>query len=548
MTMTGTTTLRALVFAALTVSLALSAPGCEIGRRDKSAGTPDPVASPTTPPSTKSPTPAPIPTSTPVPAPAQAPSSTPAPTLASTELLPKECDETLAAVRKYLEELPKSLSGMKDVDSDRLAAETERLLLLCQNFDTGCSTHPRRGEMDHLHAKLLSLMTERVRIKIVAECRNLPNPLECVQGKMAAYTEVVERLQRRALERLPADDPLRPRALQLAGQACAEAGRPADAGAVYESFLKTYPEDPEVDKVTLALGRALLDMEKVDEGIRVVKAGIEKFYTSDSYAFFGEVLWKLYVAKGDLDGMLECTRRVETVYPLRLTNSSLRAPERETFAQFIDFNGFRKGYTHFARGELEKAREAFQSHITAIDSKESSVGKLKPPSAIYRQRSESMLKFLQDLAGLPIPQDFDLGEHWVTTKQVRGADARGKVLAVVFRGVGDERSAAFAGPLSRICAKTPDVEFLTIHYLKGGESLEKQADELRADLFRAGIEGASGFDPDAAERKLFRAFQANVGSATFYIVNRRGELVWFMPDPRALDIHFAEILLRRTAS
>ncbi|HVR76145.1 MAG TPA: tetratricopeptide repeat protein [Planctomycetota bacterium] len=544
MTLTGTTTLRALALAALTVSLALSAPGCEIGRRDKSAGTPDPVGSASTPVSTKTPTAG----SAPVPTPAQAPSSTLTPTRASTEPLPKECDETLAAVRKYLEELPKNLSGMKDADSDRLASETERLLLLCQNFDAGCSSHPRRGELDHWHARLLSLMTERVRVKLVQECKPLPNPLECVQGKMASYMEVVERLQRRALERLPADDPLRPRALQLAGQACAEARRPADAGAVYESFLETYPEDPEVDKVTLALGRALLEMEKHDEGIRVIKAGIDKFYTSDSYAYFGEVLWQLYVAKGDLDGMLECTRRVETVYPLRLTNSSLRASERETFEQFIDFNGFRKGYTHFARGELEKAREAFQAHIAAISSKESSVGKLKPPSAIYRQRSESMLQFLQDLAGLPIPQDFDLGEHWVTAKQVRGADARGKVLAVVFRGVGDERSAAFAGPLSQICAKTPDMEFLTIHYLRGGENIQQQADELRADLFRAGIEGAAGFDPDAAEKKLFRAFQANVGSATFFIVNRRGELVWFMPDPRPLDVRFAEVLLRQTAS
>jgi hypothetical protein len=91
------------------------------------------------------------------------------------------------------------------------------------------------------------------------------------------------------------------------------------------------------------------------------------------------------------------------------------------------------------------------------------------------------------------------------------------------------------------------MEFLAIHYLKSGENIEKQTDELRADLFRAGIEGAAGFDPDAAERKLFRAFQANVGSATFFIVNRRGELVWFMPDPRGLDVRFAEILLRRTA-
>ena len=62
------------------------------------------------------------------------------------------------------------------------------------------------------------------------------------------------------------------RALSSSRPGLCRAKRPADAGAVYESFLKTYPEDSEVDKVTLALGRALLDMES-REGIRVVKAG-----------------------------------------------------------------------------------------------------------------------------------------------------------------------------------------------------------------------------------------------------------------------------------
>jgi len=86
---------------------------------------------------------------------------------------------------------------------------------------------------------------------------------------------------------------------------------------------------------------------------------------------------------------------------------------------------------------------------------------------------------------------------------------------------------------------------VTISYRKSGDDLAKQMDEMREELGRIGYEGAAGLDPDNANKTTFRRFQANVGSATFVILNRRGEVVWYMQDPRGVDVHFAETLLRQ---
>jgi hypothetical protein len=60
-----------------------------------------------------------------------------------------------------------------------------------------------------------------------------------------------------------------------------------------------------------------------------------------------------------------------------------------------------------------------------------------------------------------------------------------------------------------------------------------------------GYKGAAGFDPDAKVEKTFRAFQATIGSATLEVVDPRGNLVWFLQDPRGIDGALVrEVLLR----
>ena len=98
--------------------------------------------------------------------------------------------------------------------------------------------------------------------------------------------------------------------------------------------------------------------------------------------------------------------------------------------------------------------------------------------------------------------------------------------------------------IKEVVSAEPDMEMVVVSYQRSGENIEKQLDSLREELSKLGYEGAAGYDPDADGRKLFHAYQANVGSATFLVVNRRGELVWFMQDPRGVDVRFGEAILK----
>jgi hypothetical protein len=125
---------------------------------------------------------------------------------------------------------------------------------------------------------------------------------------------------------------------------------------------------------------------------------------------------------------------------------------------------------------------------------------------------------------------------------------REKAVGIVFRRPNDQRSADFLGPLSRICEGDLRIELVSVSFLAGNQSAEDQVSALRHEIERLGFMGAAGFDPDAIGRSLFRRFKANVGSATFYVLNPDGKVVWYMQDPRGVDVPFAKKILDRAAA
>lgn len=477
------------------------------------------------------------------------------PSSPSTSSLSAVDEDLYQKIRKFHDAMPADLGSIKGDEADKLALETEKAVVNCARFESASLPKSLKvSEVTYMHAKLLYLLSERQRYKWMLELKEkgAPNLSAQILTLTKGYLGEVSRLAKAAYESLPKDSPFHPRALQLLGQASADGQDPQKARQAYQKLIETYPTYEEIDKIRLALARACLDMEDYSAGIDVASHALKEHYKSDQYPYFVELLWKLYHSSGNLDGMETVTRMVDTAYPLKLTNTNLARTERDNFERFIGFNGFRKGYTLFAMGDFAGAKSAFTTHIAELDATEAGLEKkgqqLKPELKIYRQRSRDNMTFLDNLAGLPPTLDFDLGGAWGTRKKVTLAESRGKVVAVIFRGIGDERSASFIGPVSQFCMRQPGMEMVVLSYMRGGENVEKQLETLREELLKLGYEGAAGFDPDPDGKKLFRAYQANVGSATFLVVNRRGELVWFMQDPRGVDTRFAEAILQRWSS
>ena len=135
----------------------------------------------------------------------------------------------------------------------------------------------------------------------------------------------------------------------------------------------------------------------------------------------------------------------------------------------------------------------------------------------------------------------------MTDEKITLDKARGKVVAIVFRRVGDQRSAEFLAPLSHFCAGEPDIQCVTVSYLKSKENIAREMTEMETELNGISYVGAAGFDPDTVSRSTFEDFGAIIGSATFIVIDRDGRVVWFQQDPYKIHLNFAKAILRRAA-
>ncbi|MBN1443114.1 MAG: tetratricopeptide repeat protein [Planctomycetes bacterium] len=475
----------------------------------------------------------------------------------------KDEDETCKEIYDRTVELNARIpSDFRDVSAavaQEIGEAVESATQECVRFLKLCPEAAKAPEMHFYLAKFLSLLSRRFehaqRAAILegdqrasdAQVRRLQEALAKYHGTIAAEAAA-------AYETLPDSSELRPEALYMCGRGQFDAQDFAAARTSFEKLIARYPEHSSYAPAVSSLARTYLNLGEYDLGIALVQESRKKksIYDSRSFAYLGEQLWKLFEAKGDLQGMLQTVQAHRTLYSLRLKNQDLDSFLKEDMERYLMFNGFRRGYVLFALGDLQAAAAAFEDHIKDMTAMEAELLKrqkgLPPYGDIYRKRSMDCLRFVTELAGQPAPRDFDLEGLWVTPREASLARLAGKVTALVFRNVGDGRSAPFVESVSALCASHPDLEMVTISYLKGAGNVVRLMDEMRRELESLGYEGAAGLDPDADNKGLFRAYMANVGSASFIVIDRRGLLRWFQQDPRSVDVNLANGILQRALS
>ena len=466
-----------------------------------------------------------------------------------------ECLKYHARIERVFKNLPKVYRGMSTAKANQLGTAVESGITACRSYQKSCARGPRAAEVHYYHAKFLHLLSERFRSTVQKDLLGISSggkfPRQEFRGRMEDYFQTVAHHSRVAFRDLPAKSPLRRRALELLGQAARGARDHEQARDAYETFLKLYPDDENIGAVITALGRTYLSLELYDKGIELVQKAQreEKIYKSPSHPYLGEVLWKLHEAKGDIEGMLGQVQSIRKLYPLLLSTANLEKHLRSDYERYLIFSGFRLGYCHFAMGRFDEAAQAFQDHVDELSEKSRVLsqrgGALPPYGRIYLKRSADCFSFVEQLADGPAPADFNLEGLWATKARVSLKEAHGKVLAVVFRSSTDARSAPFVEKVGEFCSADEDLLMLTVSYLKGISNVAQQLDELREDLRERGYEGAAGFDPDPDGKSLFRAYKANVGSATFLAIDPAGNVAWFQQDPREVDANLARAILLR---
>ncbi len=463
-----------------------------------------------------------------------------------------DCGQLHHEILEYYRGLPTSFR-MSNAEADRLALATNDVLLKAKSYLTRCakSVDPAVvGEVEFVAAKATYLLSKRYRTQVFAELKDTLQGKELraeLLRRVRDYLGQVDLLAERAIAKLPRTHELRPRAMEIAALSVHEAERPVDAAAKYRRFLREHPGDERAHAMVNGLARAFLDAESFDDGIALLERALRDHYRSASYPYFVDALRRMYGGAGKIDEYRKIVRTGLIVFPLKQKNTRLSAHLRNVFERFEVFFGYWNGYGALAAGDFDGAQKAFEKHIAAVNALEKayeSKGRaIKPEYGIYRARSELALKFVTELSGRPAPRELDAA--WITDKKLTIGESLGSVAGILFRGVNDERSQEFMSRLSHVCSAEPDLAMAAIHYLREQQPLPLRERILREEIDSIDFVGAAGFDPDDENQEIFRAYSAKVGSATFVVVDRTGNLVWHMEDPRGVDVGLVTAIMKR---
>lgn len=463
-----------------------------------------------------------------------------------------DCTQLHANLLDFYRSIPTDFSTM--ATADRVATRAQQSIEKARLYLTKCSERPDAevGDVSVVYAKCLYLLVRRFRMQAIKHCREdtAPDLAACVTERVQDYLAEIERVSRNGLSKLAPESPLRPRAWETLIYALYESRRLPETEAACKQFIQTFPSDESVHKIVNALGRTYLEAEAYDHGIELLKAAIKTHYKSDSYPFFVETLRKLYMGNGDVAGFERTVDNAMLVFPLKATNPKNPPRLRQALERYSMYYGFWKGYSRLAAGDLEGAQEAFREHIRTLNDREKELvslkQQLKPEYAIYRGRSSTTLEFLEKLGGRPAPRELELA--WIDNKELLLSDSLGTVTGILFRGVDELRSRDFMARMSHICNDNPEFQMAAVHFLRGNQEPKSRGTVLNEEISTIGYVGPAGFDPDPEDQSVFRAFNVKVGSASFVILDRSGNLVWFMEDPRPLDVPFVQAVMKRVAN
>ncbi|MEC7922850.1 MAG: hypothetical protein VX496_05550 [Planctomycetota bacterium] len=465
------------------------------------------------------------------------------------------CSSLLLKISAVFNEIPGNPGRMQPKKADAFTRKVEEGVQNCEKFLKDCPGHSAAAEVHFYQARFLQLLSSRVRAQLIKDMSAGGNKfsLEQLENRIAPFYARIVSHSDSAVAGLKDDSNFKPEAIELRawGKNILKLAKPARED--YLLWLKKYPGNPRSTMITASLGRVLSTLEEYEKGIALVekKMGDPEAGQSEDFPVLVETRWKLYEAKGDPEGLLRSAENSLQDYRLRLTSKKSPAELKKTYSRYIAFNGFRKGYALMALGRFNEAAGAFNLHIDEINKWQKELqekgGALEPAISIYQKRSINALDFLDNRAQRPAPTDFNLGEMWVTPRRTRLADSQGKVVAILFRGADDVRSATFMQNVDQFTRENDGIELVSIHFFKGAKNVDEQLDGLRLELSNVGYQGAAGFDPDMKPpRKIFDAWNVYVGSASFLIVDKRGHPVWFQQDPRTRDSNLARNLLLRT--
>ena len=458
------------------------------------------------------------------------------------------CDKDFQEIRSQFTLIPPTFSGHPAGQLKEANKRVHDLRGRAEAFIADCPSHAGLAETQFVLASLLLALNRTSWSDYMLQMNQLGKKTTEVAKQKPRWTEEyfgrIAQLARSGVTGLPKEHPLRARALDLLGDTLLQLKKPREALDRYKTLVQDYPDYPSMPSILHAMAGARLELEEFAAGIEAIRKGMHQFPRAQNFAYFYEWLWKLQLAAGDLQALRGLAHEMLQALPARSARKDATKAEQELTERSIGAAGFRKGYAHFALGENDAAIAAFKSHVETLEKTKAKLGGLPQDFAIYLERSKRNLLVLEQKIGRPAPADIGIA----TWQGERPKPQKGRPTAIVFRGRGDERSAPFLKAIdAHHRGKKELYDLVVLSYFRGEEPVGDQLATVAQDLGTLGVDCSAAMDPDEKGHSLFAAFEANVGTATFVVLDGEGRYAWYQQDPRAIDARFSIAVVERIA-
>ena len=464
-----------------------------------------------------------------------------------------ECNREAEGIRKIYRTIPKDFRN----PSEPISKITERVVeckARLERFNEGCAAHLKGNEDVY---SMLSRMVVALSAHERQAMRDAKIDRTIIRAHMKEYYGHMITLSDKFREIAPKDHPLQAHVWRQTGDGHYYRQNWDQAIACYKKINSDYPKYAELGLVHLGLLRCYVNAQNTRDGIPFARKLIKEHYQRSDLPHYYELLWKLQTIAGNLEGLLALTQEVDRIFPLRSIRKGAKPREKDAYKRYLGYNGFRKGYCHFALGSTGEALDAFVKHVDELDKLREKLerqGQAFPPELdVYRKRSSSNVRFLQNRQG-EIPKTGLENIVWAVGEPISFAQAQTKPIAIIFRNVGETRSSHFLKKMDAYAGEHPDLfQLFVLSFTRrtgANANPQEDADEAIQDAAELGLQHTSiGIDPDSRteEPDVFQACQALIGSATFVVVDRTGRMRWWQQDPRDIDFHFSTAVLGRIA-
>jgi tetratricopeptide (TPR) repeat protein len=524
--------------------------------------------------------PARAPADTPPPAAQQAPQVAPAAPLASDAARPSTSDGTApsqtkteagakpstetaglsaecAALFEEIQRLDKAVPVLF-IDLTRPVEEIYADMLRCtdlsRTFLGKCGAAGQASSVKAIVARL-----ELARLRRFREDVQKREPGISVQEVQRRYVEHVQGLkalaESAAKECGPGSDGRRT-ALRALLELNFELQRFDEGRATAETLLQEYPEYTGRPHVHTSVGQHLLEERKYTEAARYLEKVLHEHPQDLECVQYNDILLNALLGDGDLEGVEELMQLIRVEYPTRLAGLTESHYLRRQYEQWLCMAPFWIGFARMALGDDAGSKAIFREHIADADARARQMKDEEKPVAndpcniTVEFRSKDLLDFIENYKGWVPATDLDLGDLWATEEHITLREARGKVVAAMFRMPRDRKSASFLQGIDAMVKAQGQAGLagVTLGYLSGQPDPAQDAvllQRMRDDLALLKVSLPAGFEPDRQGHQFFRQVHAIVGTPSFVVFDRKGQIAWFLADPQDMYLAVARRVIER---